>query len=83
MKENTWTTTMKDKKYKSNQFALNRKQVEKLAKMVENFPDVEWFTLEESLENGIGPTVVVRFNLFGDNDKDIDTTIDITDVSTW
>jgi len=74
---------MKDKKYKSNQFALNRKQVEKLAKMVENFPDVEWFTLEESLESGIGPTVVVRFNLFGDSDKDIDTTIDITDVSTW
>lgn len=74
---------MKDKKYKSNQFSLNRKQVEKLAKMVENFPDVEWFTLEESLESGIGPTVVVRFNLFGDSDKDIDTTVDITDVSTW
>ena len=74
---------MKDKKYRPNQFALNRKQVAKLAKMVENFPDVEWFTLEERLESGIGPTVVVRFNLFNDNDKDIDTTVDITDVSTW
>ncbi len=73
---------MNDKKYKSNQFALNRKQVLKLANMAENFPDVEWFTLEERLDSGIGPTVVVRFNLFGDNDKDIDTTVDITDVST-
>ena len=73
----------KDKKHKPNQFALNRKQVLKLAKMAENFSDVEWFTLEERLDSGIGPTVVVRFNLFGDNDKDIDTTVDITDVSTW
>ena len=74
---------MKDKKYKPNQFALNRKQVEKLAKMAENFSDVEWFTLEERLDSGIGPTIVVRFNLFGDRDKDVDTTVDITDVSTW
>ena len=74
---------MKDKKYKPNQFALNRKQGEKLAKMAENFPDVEWFTLEEKLDSGIGPTIIVRFNLFGDRDKDVDTTVDITDVSTW
>jgi hypothetical protein len=74
---------MNDKKYKSNQFALNRKQVEKLAKMSEQFPKVEWFSLEERLDSGIGPSVVVRFNLFGDDDKDIDTTVDITDVSTW
>ena len=74
---------MNDKKYKSNQFALNRKQVEKLAKMSEQFPEVEWFNLEERLDSGIGPSVVVRFNLFGDRDKDVDTTVDITDVSTW
>jgi hypothetical protein len=75
---------MKDKKMKSpNQFALNRKQVEKLAKMAEHFREVEWFTLEESSISGIGPTVVVKFNLFNDNDKDVDTTVDITDVSTW
>ena len=75
--------TTKDKKYRPNQFALNRKQVLKLANMAENFSNVEWFTLEEQLDRGIGPTVVVKFNLFGDNDKDIDTTVDITDVSTW
>jgi len=77
---------MKEKKIKErqpNQFALNRKQIEKLAKMAAHFEEVEWFTLEENLSSGIGPTVVVKFNLFNDNDKDIDTTVDITDVSTW
>jgi hypothetical protein len=68
---------------KSNQFCLNRTQIEKLAKMAEHFHEVEWFTLEESNSSGIGPTVVVKFNLFNDSDKDIDTTVDITDVSTW
>lgn len=77
---------MKEKKIKErqpNQFALNRTQIEKLAKMAAHFEEVEWFTLEENLSSGIGPTVVVKFNLFNDNDKDIDTTVDITDVSTW
>jgi len=69
--------------YKNNQFILNRGQVEKLAKMAEHFHEVEWFTLEEDNSSGIGPTVIVKFNLFNDNDKDIDTTVDITDVSTW
>ena len=73
----------KDKKYKPSQFTLNRVQIEKLAKMAAHFKEVEWFTLEESHSSGIGPTVVVKFNLFNDNDKDIDTTVDITDVSTW
>jgi hypothetical protein len=64
-------------------FTLNRTQVEKLAKMAAHFKEVEWFTLEESNTSGIGPTVTVKFNLFNDDDKDIDTTVDITDVSTW
>jgi hypothetical protein len=64
-------------------FTLNRTQVEKLAKMAAHFKEVEWFTLEESNTRGIGPTVTVKFNLFNDDDKDIDTTVDITDVSTW
>ena len=74
---------IKAKKYQPNQFVLNRKQIEKLAKMAAHFKEVEWFTLEEENSSGIGPTVVVKFNLFNDNDKDIDTTVDITDVSTW
>ena len=73
----------KDKKYQPNQFSLNRNQIEKLAKMAAHFKEVEWFTLEESHSSGIGPAVVVKFNLFNDLDKDTDTTVDITDVSTW
>jgi hypothetical protein len=75
--------TKKDKPIPPAQFALNRTQVEKLSKMAAHFKEVEWFTLEESHSSGIGPTVVVKFNLFNDNDKDNDTTVDITDVSTW
>ena len=64
-------------------FTLNRSQVEKLAKMAAHFKEVDWFILEESNTSGIGPTVTVKFNLFNDDDKDNDTTVDITDVSTW
>lgn len=73
----------KKEKHQSNQFALNREQIKKLAKMADHFKEVEWFTLEENHNSGIGSTVVVKFNLFNDSDKDIDTTVDITDVSTW
>jgi hypothetical protein len=66
-----------------SEFALNRRQVEKLAKMAEHFQEVEWFTLKEVSTSGIGATVTVQFNLFGDADKDSDTTVDITDVDTW
>lgn len=67
----------------TNTFTLNRKQAAKLAKMVSHFKEVEWFTLEETHTSGIGATVTVKFNLFGDYDKDNDTTVDITDVETW
>lgn len=67
----------------SQEFSLNRTQVLKLAKIAEQFNQVEWFILEESNSSGIGPTIKIKFNLFGDNDKDIDTAIDITDVGTW
>jgi len=63
--------------------SLNRKQAFKFAKLVDHFKDVEWFTIEEVKDNGIGPVVQVRFNLFGDDDKDDDVKVDITDVSTW
>jgi hypothetical protein len=72
----------KKKDYQPTQFCLNRTQIEKLAKIATQFKEVDWFTLEET-SSGIGPAVVVKFNLFNDSDKDIDTTVDITDVSTW
>jgi hypothetical protein len=65
------------------EFALNRKQVGQLAQLAEHFTEVEWFTLREESTSGIGSTVTVKFNLFGDAHKDTDTTVNITDVSTW
>jgi hypothetical protein len=65
----------------SVKISLNRSQVEKLAKMAEHFKEAEWFSIVESRESGIGPTISVQFNLF-DKEK-FDTKIDITDVSTW
>jgi hypothetical protein len=65
------------------EFALNRKQVGQLAQLAEHFKEVEWFTLVEESSSGIGSTVTVKFNLFGNADKDVDTTVNITDVSTW
>lgn len=73
----------RDKKLRTHQFSLNRKQIEKLAKIANHFKEIEWFTLEEDSSNGIGSAIVVKFNLFDDSDKDIDTIVDITDVSTW
>jgi hypothetical protein len=65
------------------EFTLNRKQVGQLAQLADRFQEVEWFTLQEESESGIGSTVTIKFNLFGDADKDTDTTVNITDVSTW
>lgn len=65
------------------EFTLNRKQVGQLSQLADHFQEVEWFTLQEESDSGIGSTVTVKFNLFGDADKDTDTTVNITDVSTW
>jgi hypothetical protein len=65
------------------ELALNRKQLKQLNTLMERFPDTEWFTLYSENESGIGPSMYVKFNLFGDEDKDEDTQVNITDVSTW
>ena len=65
------------------ELTLNRKQLGKLTEIYTHFKEVEWFTVSVDHTSGIGEGVVVKFNLFGDADKDTDTTIDITDVSTW
>lgn len=61
---------------------LNRKQMDQLFDLYKRFEDIEWFEIEESHSSGIGPTVHVRFDLFNRDNKP-DTTIDITDVTTW
>ena len=65
------------------ELALNRKQLGKLVEIYTHFKEVEWFTIKVDHSSGIGTGLVVAFNLFGDDDKDVDTKIDITDVSTW
>ena len=65
------------------ELALNRKQLGQLTEIYTHFKEVEWFTIETNNLSGIGPGIVVKFNMFGDKDKDTDTTVDITDVSTW
>lgn len=56
--------------------------MDQLFDLYRRFEDIEWFEIEESRSSGIGPTVHVRFDLFNRDNKP-DTTIDITDVSTW
>ena len=65
------------------ELALNRKQLGKLVEIYNHFHEVEWFTIAVDHDSGIGEGLVVKFNMFGDNDKDTDTTVNITDVSTW
>ena len=64
------------------ELALTQKQVLQLAEIAKKFPDTEWFTIHESSPSGIGPEILVRFKLF-DDQKDFDTTIDITDLGSW
>jgi hypothetical protein len=63
--------------------SLTRKQALQLAELVTKFPDAEWFTIEMSNASGIGTNVTVKFDMFKDSRKDFDTTVDITDLSTW
>ena len=71
------------KKKVMKELALNRKQLGKLAEIYTHFKEVEWFTIRVDQSSGIGEGITVSFNLFNDDDKDVDTKIDITDVSTW
>ena len=66
-----------------NDISLTRKQVLQLAEIAAKFPESEWFTIEMSNASGIGTNVTVKFDMFKDNRKDFDTTVDITDLSTW
>ena len=63
--------------------SLTRNQVHQLADLAEKFSDIEWFTIDASDTSGIGPTVLVKFLIFKNDHRDFDTTVDITDYSTW
>lgn len=61
---------------------LNRQQIGKLVEMYTHFKEIQQFTIQVDHSSGIGTGIVVSFNLFNDDNKH-DTTVDITDVSTW
>ena len=63
--------------------SLTRNQIMQLAELVEKFSDTEWFVIHEEFTSGIGHTTEVKFRMFKDSSKDLDTTVDITDLSTW
>jgi len=63
--------------------SLNRKQIGKLTEIVNHYKEKEWFTIKVDNVSGIGEGIVVEFNLINEDDKDVDTRVDITDVSTW
>lgn len=81
--DGTWSLTKQVMNTDTNTFCLTRTQIEKLAKLAQQFEQVEWYTLTETHSSGIGPTVNVRFNMFSDDLLDHDTVVDITDTSTW
>ena len=61
---------------------LSRKQVLQLAELAAKFPDTEWFSIETDSSSGIGTQILVKFDMFK-NISDHDTTVNITDYSTW
>ena len=65
------------------ELALTRSQIAKLYELTQKVESTEWFTIKEDSSSGIGPSVTVHFDMFNDSDKDTDTVVNITDVSTW
>jgi len=65
------------------ELTLTREQIGKLIEVYTHFKEIEQFTIQVDHTSGIGAGVVVSFNLFGANNKTADTTVDITNVSTW
>jgi hypothetical protein len=61
---------------------LSRKQVLQLAELAAKFSDTEWFVIETDSSSGIGTQICVKFDMFK-NMSDLDTTVNITDFSTW
>ena len=73
----------KEKTVSKQEITLNRKQIDKLVEFATNFKDVQWITLVEGNESGIGPSHEIHCSLFGGSDSEFDTVVDITDTSTW
>jgi hypothetical protein len=59
---------------------LTRKQIQQLSEICDHFSDIDIFELEQSNLSGIGPTIQVKFSIFGNRQ---DASVDITDVESW
>lgn len=62
-----------------NEIILTRKQLKKLNEIAYHFKDTNIFTIQSEDVSGIGPSVVVKFDLLEKND----VIVNITDVSEW
>jgi hypothetical protein len=73
---------MKDKNFEKNssrEFKLTRAEIEKLAEIAKHFKEINLFSIVQDNSSGIGVTTKVAFDLFENND----TNVDITDVKSW
>jgi Holliday junction resolvase len=61
---------------------ITRNQMDKIVEFATNFKDVQLFTINETHNSGIGPSIFIACSLFG-NDSKPETIVDITDVSVW
>lgn len=57
---------------------LTQLQIKTLYDVAQRFQDISQFEIVEKSESGIGPSIYVKFDLFG---KKVE--IDNTDVSNW
>ncbi len=64
---------------KSKSLQLNRQQLEKLIEIFNHFKEVQHFDIAVDHSSGIGTGIKVTFDLF----EKSDTTVDITDYSSW
>lgn len=63
-----------------NKISLNRLQISQLARIINQFADVQTFEITSDSGNGIGPVIKVKFMLF---ENQAPTEVDITDVTSW
>lgn len=64
------------------ELTFSRKQVLQLAELAAKFPETEWFSIETDSSSGIGTQICVKFDIFKSGAPG-DTTVNITDYSTW
>lgn len=58
---------------------LSRAQIIRIGRITNHFLDVEQFELDQDNSSGIGPTLIVAFEL----PENVHATVDITDIEDW